>query len=299
MSEYKYPQDAGIFEVPEHEYHELEAGSASGLRAMRRSPAHFRYDRDNPSDPTPAMRDGTAIHMAILEPWRFAEKYVVEPDNAPRRPTQRQIDAKKPSQATIDAIQFWDMFDKQYPGAQFISQDKLDQYVGAAKAVQQHPLLKTILQDGMAEQSVFARDPATKVWCKCRPDWVAKVAGNRVMLEIKTTADAQPWPFQRNAYSLCYYEAAAFYCDMMDWAGLGRPDLYLIAAVEKEAPHGVMVYQIPEQDLLRAKDSYRPYLDRYAECLEADHWPAYDTTTISQLPYPAWAGNDRGEDNAD
>jgi len=299
MTDYKYPEAEGVFEMPDDEYHALEAASNSGLRHIRRSPAHYRWAKDNPNDPTPAMRDGTAIHMAILEPERFLRTYVAAPDNAPPRPSKRQLEAKNPSEATIQAIQYWDMFDKQYGGANVISREKLEQYQNAAQSVRSHRAIAGLLSHGASEQSIFARDPQTKVWCKCRPDWLTTKGGYNVMLELKTTADAQDWAFQRTAYTLRYFEAAAFYMDVMEWSGVGRPDLYLIAVLEKDPPYAVRLFEIPEQDILIARDSYRVDLNRYAQCLEADIWPGYDQE-ISQLTHPAWASTPpTGEDNAD
>lgn len=288
-SKYKYPEKEGLFkDMPEEEYFSYEAASNSGLRGIRRSPAHYRYEKDNPRDPTPAMRDGKALHMAILEPERFSREYAVIPDNAPPRPNQRQRDAKKPSEATVAAIQYWDMFERQYGSAEVVSQEKYDGYLNCAKTVMAHPLVTKLMAHGTAESSVFAKDPVTGVWCKCRPDWMTTLGDSNVMAEFKSTTDPRTWSFQRTAYDLDYFKAAAFYCDVLTWAGMGAPDLYLIVAFEKEAPYGVKVYEIPEQDILRGRDQYREALETYASCLGQDKWPAYDVA-IEQLTFPAWA----------
>ena len=73
------------------EYHASEGISASGLKLIGRSPLHYwaAYldPKREPRVETPALKLGTAIHTAVLEPMRFADEYVVVPDSAPRRPT--------------------------------------------------------------------------------------------------------------------------------------------------------------------------------------------------------------------
>lgn len=59
------------------EYHGGPGISKSGLDLMDKAPATYRYVTDNPKDreETPAMRIGTAVHAAILEPDMFAATY--------------------------------------------------------------------------------------------------------------------------------------------------------------------------------------------------------------------------------
>src|ERR1017187_1777537 len=54
--------------MPFEEYLAVDALSGSSLMPMRRSPLTFVWNRDNPQAPTDAMKLGTVIHTAILEP---------------------------------------------------------------------------------------------------------------------------------------------------------------------------------------------------------------------------------------
>lgn len=76
----EFPARAGLFgHVPEEEYHDLEGrASSSVLRTiLTESPAHAKAQMDDESDPTSAMRFGTMLHTAILEPSRFEREYSV------------------------------------------------------------------------------------------------------------------------------------------------------------------------------------------------------------------------------
>jgi exodeoxyribonuclease VIII len=61
------------------EYHSLPSISKSGLDLIHRAPALYRYRRANPTPQTPAMRWGTLVHTAILEPETMADTYVTAP----------------------------------------------------------------------------------------------------------------------------------------------------------------------------------------------------------------------------
>ena len=73
-----------IVGLPPSDYHATPAISAHGLNNIRKCPAYFRHCRDNPPDPTPAMRIGTLTHLAVIEPDRFATEVMVAP-NVDRR----------------------------------------------------------------------------------------------------------------------------------------------------------------------------------------------------------------------
>jgi exodeoxyribonuclease VIII len=64
-------------------YHGGPGVSKSGLDLIARSPLHYwtRYldPQRTPTEPTPSMRLGTAIHTAVLEPGEFAKRHHVAP----------------------------------------------------------------------------------------------------------------------------------------------------------------------------------------------------------------------------
>ena len=63
-------------------YHESSAIGSSDLKLILKSPAHYKYEKENPSDPTPAMQFGTACHQALLEPKLFAEAVCIRATRA-------------------------------------------------------------------------------------------------------------------------------------------------------------------------------------------------------------------------
>ena len=281
----------GIYEMPDAEYFAAEGANSSGLKYILRSPAYYKERIDNPKEPSWQMIDGTAIHCSSLQPEEYDKRYVVLPDNAPLKPTERMIADPNPKPEIASRVQFWNVFEKSAEGKTIVTQEKDQLYRRIGDLVQNHSELASILDNGKAEQAVFGVDPVTKKMCKCKPDFLAEVGGYKIMLELKTTDDARPDAFIRTAYNFGYYTSAAFYCDVMGWAGLDKPDVYFIVAVERDAPHGLKIYEVSEEALEYGERQYRKALNLYSYCTDMQEWPNYDTD-IELLTLPGWVRND-------
>ena len=117
----------GIHQIPEVDYHSLTAISRSDLKLYDRSPAHYYAARLDPNrvekEPTPALIAGRILHCAILEPKEFNSRFVVVPEDAPRKPSVTQRNAKSPSEGTIRSILYWDEFEQQHSDKTIIKND--------------------------------------------------------------------------------------------------------------------------------------------------------------------------------
>ena len=278
----------GIYAMSDKDYFAAEAINNSGLKAMLVSPAHFKWQQDHPKEATKDMLAGSACHCAILEPDQFMSRYAVLPDNAPARPTPQMLAAKKPSESSQQRIQFWQTFEAQNADKEILTNEQAAEFMHIGQTIRDHPELKRFFEAGKAEQAVFGIDPETELLCKCKPDYLTVVGKYKVMLEMKSTDDARPGPFQRKAMNFGYFQAAAFYPDVMEWAGLGAPDLYLIVAFERDPPYGVKIYEVPDEAKDYGRRQYRAALNLYKHCLDMGEWPNYDTT-IEILELPRWA----------
>ena len=70
--------------ISNKEYREREGVSSTDLKHMVKSPAHFRYWKDNPQEDTPALLFGRAVHKYVLEKDDFFTEFAVAP-NVDRR----------------------------------------------------------------------------------------------------------------------------------------------------------------------------------------------------------------------
>jgi hypothetical protein len=278
--------------MPEQDYRANQAVANSDLKVIKRSPAHFIARRNQQlakvEKDTPATIAGKALHCAILEPHLFSQNYGVLPGDAPAKPNSRQINAKNPSIETINAINWWRAWEESHPGMTIITLDQYDEFMRTAESVRSQSTIRGYLEaEGDQETSVFAVDPETGVPVKCRTDIRRMIGSSRICLDLKSTDDARPETFNRIAWNFGYFQGAAFYTDVQEWAG--EPiDLFLIIAFEREAPYGCKLYELNADDVQRGRDQYRSALDLYAHCHKHNDWPCY-SDDIEVLSAPAWA----------
>lgn len=248
------------------EYHAQPGISKSGLDLINRSPAHYKWAQDNPSDPTPAMRIGTLTHLAVLEPDRFDSECVVMPSMDRRTKAGKEL---------------WEQFQADYPEHELLTSDEHTRIMGIRDAIRAHPMAKKLLDRiTEVEVSTFWKDPVSGIECRCRPD---AILDNGMLIDLKTTRDAGQG-FERSVKQYRYHVQASFYGDGM--GGMEERPMVFIA-VETEAPYLVSCNIIGPDSLLAGREAYRRNLATYAECVATDTWPGY-SDTIQTINLPDW-----------
>ena len=254
---------SAVANMPQETYFATPAISASGLKDVARSPAHYRYGRRKESR---AMDIGTAIHTAILEPERFEFEFI-----------ELSVDDRRKKEAK-DA-------EAEYGRERILTATEAANIRGMQQAVRAHSRARMQLDvEGWRELSVFAQDPETGANVRCRPDLLT---GNGILLDLKKVRDARDLPMQRAVADYGYDLAAAFYCDVLAWATGHQVSAYALLTVEEEPPHGVRLLVLDDAWIERGRRLYRQALDAYAQCIEAGEWPGY-ADMISVLPAPRW-----------
>lgn len=270
----------GIYSgISNEDYHGGVGVSKSGLDLIARSPLHYwsayRDPDREPRQPTPAMKLGTAIHTAVLEPDTYKDRYVVLPDGIDRR--------------TKDGKDFYAKLEMEAlaKGAEIIAASDHAKVMKVYASCKNHPLTRKIFETGEAEVSVYWTDEETGVLCKCRPDWLLG-GENPAILDLKSTINASPEPFMKSAYNFRYHVAAAWYLDGVEQAMGVKPDVFMFLAVEKDAPFAAAYYYADEDMLAAGRAEYRRALRTYADCLSSDKWPGYEQKLLP-LNMPRWA----------
>lgn len=272
------------FDIPNEAYHAGPGESSSDVVAAGISLMEYRHRKLNKKEPTPAMELGTATHSAILEPELFEKQYTVVPENAPKRPTDAQRKAKKPSNETVAAIKWWDEFEAANAGRKVLSRSELDQVLGMRDAVIAHPLAEYVTM-GVPEASVYAIDPDSGLLVKCRPDNLIAEAG--LCTNLKTCTDASERGFINSIKDFQYDWASAFYCDVLKLHfGSDFDEVHFL--VEKEAPYHIGVYSLSPESLDYARAQYREALRRIARAKQTDRFPGY-AANLKVLTLPNWA----------
>jgi hypothetical protein len=257
------------------EYHSLPAWSKSSLDKINRSIAHYQEWKENPPEQTPALSFGSALHCAVLTPELYKIQYAITPICDRRTKIGKDI---------------YSEFISGNEGKEFIDYEGASQIERIGNAIFSHPLASQLLTLGEAEQSFFWIDPKTELECKARPDYLRH---DGICVDIKTCEDARFKPFQKAIYSYRYHVQGAFFMDgIFQATGMQCSDFVLIA-VEKDPPYGIMVYTLDSLSIDIGRLEYQDNLLEVKQCKE--HPEAYKTVyQLSQSPVemslPAWAG---------
>lgn len=267
------------------EYHAVEAFSASGMKHLARSPWHWRNRVEVKQ--TRAMLCGSLVHCAQLEPHALAERYVVVPEDAPRRPSVAQWRAKNPSADSVAAMDWWRTFEAANTSRAIVPAADYATTRLQLDAIQACEELREAFSAGDSEVSMFWTDPETGVYCKARPDHITRRRGRVQMLDLKSMADDTPAGVQRALGRLGLYRQEAHYRRGYEVI-TGEPvDDFVFAVVSSVPPILATPYRLVDDALQQGLEEVADLLREFAQCHRADVWPAYKPDQ-RLIDLPAW-----------
>ena len=266
--------EVGLYtDISSKDYHAVNAVSSSRLKLLKKSPAHLRYELDNPSPQTDAMRLGEALHTAILEPDLFASNYAVAPKVDGRTKEGKQAKAE---------------FELANGHKTIIDMEDYATCLAMHDSVRTHSKAWALIQRAeMKEVSGFFNDPLTGLFCKMRADAVCSSIGT--MFDLKSTKDASRYEFERAIFQYGYHRQGAHYIDGMAVLGI-KVDHYAIIAIEKTAPFCVAVYRLQNDVIELGRKENIQLMDIWKKCQDSGDWSGYPDH-ITDIAIPAWAKN--------
>lgn len=266
----------GKVDLTNEEYHSSPGVSKSHLDVIaEKSPLHYWHKyldpAREPEEPSDALRLGTAIHSAILEPDLFTSDYVVSPAFNMR---------------TKDGKQMFADFVADNPGREILTPDDMKVCLAVRDRVHTNPLISGLLTGGKSEQSFYATDRETGELIKCRFDYLHDDGG--MAIDVKSSRDASPRQFAKDAANLRYDIAAPWYLDVMKTLYGEAPRNWVWLVFEKTPPFAAALYFAQPQDIDAARVVARRDFMRIVNCRQANYWPDY-SEFIEPLQMPAWA----------
>ena len=255
-------------DISNADYHADPAVSASHLKKVMQSPYHYWSAYLNPDrvamTPTAAMRLGSLVHCAVLEPDELTKRYQLAPD---RRTKEGKAAVAEMAAAGIEAV----------------SEADLAQALQMADAVRSNSTAALLLANGQAEQSFWWDDIATGMRCKCRPDWF----DGETIVDLKTCQDASPAGFAKAVAAFHYQLQAAHYlCGTL-------AKRFIFVAVEKSAPFATACYELDAQALVHGSVLRHNALQRLQDARAINEWPGYTDGGIQTIQLPGWALKDQ------
>lgn len=274
--------------LPASVYHASAALGSTQIKAARRTLAHFKAALDQriniPASREKAFRFGDLAHSAVLE--QSLDRFAVIPEDAPRRPTAAQINAKRPSPETITTIAWWRAFEETTRGKVLIDRDDFVRLEELFDAFCDHPRAHQFVSLSAVEQSFFTLDE-TGLWLKARPDgYCQDDEGGDFIIEFKSSSKPLDM-FNREIARYGYDISAAHYIAVVE-AVTGRKirDFYYIAQ-ESSAPYELMIYRASNDLLARAEVERRKLLNQISVAMRTGEFPGYPDE-ILEIDVPAW-----------
>lgn len=246
-------------------YRNVAGLSQSALKALAKSPAHFKYAQENPPAESPAMFLGRLFHHLVLTPQE-PQWWAVKPDG--------MSFATKEGKAWREAAR-----------GIIVTAEQWDAAKGMASAVLAHPNLPAFTDTELS--IVDTRLAPADCLLKGRLD---AVAGGDIY-DLKSCEDARPEAFARTIHAYSYHVQAALYLDLYNAHVNCEQDAargFYFVAVESAAPHGCRMYRLRDDAVEQGRAEYRRLLRLHDECVRQDLWPAY-TDECVELSLPIWA----------
>jgi hypothetical protein len=182
----------------------------------------------------------------------------------------------------------WQAFREKHAGNEVLTPAEWESVRGMAEAIREFDAfpIDAMIKAGSSEKSIFFSDESG-VKCKIRCDSVSP----HLIIDLKTTDDARPGAFLRQAMKLEYDLQAAMYQEgCRQFYGRSLPFYFVV--VETQAPFGVMVHRAGDTLLEAGFQKWKKALAVYQHCAEQDSWPSYHSA-LSVLEIPHWAAYER------
>lgn len=263
--------------------------SAGGLETILKCPVKYwafsplNPNRFPPTDTKP-MAIGRAAHALALGEPKFSDAFVVLPEDAPRRPTKLQINAKKPSPETLAAIAFWNDINSRTET--IIAFEDYELVKLMAHALKIAPQVANAFIDGKPEQSLIWKDKETGIWLKSRPDWLPNAPKKQFVVDYKTALTIDPYRLSNHAFDYGFHIQGALQVDAVEQVLGTRPLGIAHVCQEKDPPFLAELRMFTPEQIEIGRKAYRRALRTFADCLSSGKWPGYTKDpTYFQTPY--------------
>lgn len=238
------------------DYDATKAINQSGLKVLvGQSPAHYQAYLSAPHKETPAMKMGSHIHCAVLEPELLASKFTAAPEGIDKR--------------TKEGKAMWAEIQTLANGRTILSAEESLEGLTIAKHAREF-----IAQRGIKFTKTEFMFACT--WEGIRLKAAIDALGeDGYLYDLKTTEDASPAGILSSVRKYRYNLQAAFYRFAYEIAFGVRPAGFRFIFIEKTPPFAAMVVEVGPELMSYAGSDLLRGLDLYRNCSATDVWPGY------------------------
>jgi hypothetical protein len=259
--------EPGLYDIDAETYHRdpIPGGSLSSTGArtlVKKCPAVFKWQLDNPQPHNKTLELGTAAHKLVLDDG--PDLVLVD---APRWDT----DSIKAEVAAIRAA-----------GGIPLKRHELEQVWAMAKALRANEEAAALLEpgSGLAEMSAFWEDHG--VWRRARFDWLGD---NGQIVDYKTARSCRREDLEKAFWEHGYAQQQDWYEEAgaaLDVADPEKPMQFVLQ--EKDPPYLVVVTTCDPMARGIGRHLNQVALNTYSICRERNEWPGYLPNPMTALP---------------
>ena len=244
--------NALISTMSESEYRSLPALNASRFKAFFRSPYHFRNQKE--VETTEAMRIGTAIHTAMLQPEDYLKTIAYFPD----------VDGRTKEGKAIKQA-----FEEGAIGKTILKADSEAVVLRAIQGIKQNSDWQRMAAQASVRKELVLLGKLAGIDCKARLDIID--VENGIIRDIKSCDDVSGTKFKYTVKDRLYWVQAAFYCLLAEEC-YGKPFSFEFIAVETSEPSTCAFWQVAPEELVKWKNAVLMALFDYVDCNHSDFW---------------------------
>lgn len=299
----------GWWDVSDDGYHASPLVSRGKLYTLLREGSdYYRAEYEEriiTTDVTKAMRLGSLVHCAVLEPERWERSYCLPPpaEVGPPEPP-KPIPAEGSSASTKahrenlarwrDEHQAWSdrnasALAEYTRGREIVGKGTWADVMGMANAIADHPRASALLSGAgvVTERAMRWRDTETGLWLRAKPDAYDE---SPVLSDLKSFAlSPRPENVSRTIASSWYHGQSALYSDGFAAVTGEKPKSFVFVFVRRSPPYTVAVVELAPMAVELGRREYRAALQELADRIESQQWTPEWALDAWQIDVPGWA----------
>ena len=295
MSHQPFPAPGLHHDVSEASYHAVgwQQGIVSKSLLWDFYPNPHKWRFGPPKETTSAMSWGSLVDCLLLTPDQYESNFITLPEDAPKKPTAAQREAKKPSPETVEAVAWWDRFNGLAWNKTVISMEDFRRAMQAVQAVEAQPFAGEIVASSLRQISIVseAKEPQTGLpfKAKCRLDIVPKAGTEYAdwLWDFKTTRSLAG--FDRTIANFGYHAQSSFYLDVFNAATGENRTRWGFIVQESAEPFEVAVFELDQADIIAGRKWYKSALALWCRCQRDQSFPSPWDEAIQPISRPRWA----------
>lgn len=244
--------NALVSTMSESEYRSLPALNASRFKAFFRSPYHFRNQKE--VETTEAMRIGTAIHTAMLQPQDYLKTIAYYPD----------VDGRTKEGKAIKQA-----FEEGAAGKTILKADSEAVVLRAINAIKQNSDWQRMAAQADVRTEVVLLGKLFGHDCKARLDIID--IENGIIRDIKSCDDVSGEKFRYTVKDRMYWVQAGFYCLLAEEV-YRRPFRFEFIAVETSEPSTCVFWEVEPTEQFKWMKAVKMKLHDYGDSKQSDFW---------------------------